>query len=68
MPVEVYHSGDDNRPTAPFLLLPLKSQPPAHPGGQKASWWYWKQVPLNTIAVNVPEAERSLEEVGYYIQ
>ena len=65
--VDVYYPGDA-KPRPPFLLVRAGARDgfPAAPGGEK--WTFWKQVPINIIAVNVQQAGRLLEEQGYYLQ
>jgi hypothetical protein len=63
--VDVYHAGED-RPQAPFVLVPCGAVPPEPPKGSR--WTLWKTVPLNVIAVDVDQARRLLEVQGYYIQ
>jgi len=63
--VDVYHSGDDRRLQAPFLIMPHAVNPNAKPPG---NWTFWKVSPLGQIAVKRNEAEAKLRTHGYYIQ
>ena len=68
--VDVYHSGDDRRPRAPFLLVAsgtAKAQLPA-PTPPWAQWTFWKQVPISVIAVQPTVAAATIREQGYYLQ
>jgi len=69
MQVDVYHSGDERRPLAPFLLTRVGERViPPHPLGSKKPWIYWKAISLGDIAVKVSVAETEILTVGFYIQ
>ena len=67
--VDVYHSGDNNRLRAPFLLAssgsPKAMFPPLAPG---RAWIFWKQVPITVIAVQPLLAAEKIKAQGYFLQ
>jgi hypothetical protein len=69
MLIDVYNLGDEKRPRAPFLFVPLKTQTlPVKPEGQGRPWMFWKTVPLGSIAVDPRLASAQILEAGFFIQ
>jgi hypothetical protein len=69
MIVDVYHSGSGKTPRAPFVLVKAGADKlPDHPGGMKIVWNYWKQFPLDNIAVAPSKAQAAISETGYFVQ
>jgi hypothetical protein len=69
--VEVFHSGGDGKPQAPFLFRPAgKTEDlPLHPNqAGKRTWTLWKLIRLNAIAVQPTIAAERIHAAGYYIQ
>lgn len=67
--VDVYHSGDANRPKAPFLFQPIGTAHLAfHPEGSKGTWIYWKTLPLMRIAAQPHRADLGIRRDGYFVQ
>ena len=68
--VDVYHSGQHGRPRAPFLLVApgtVKGQLPS-PNDPYGRWTFWKQVPINIIAMQPGVAASTIKQQGYYVQ
>jgi hypothetical protein len=70
MMVDVYHSGDQRQPKAPFLLVAAGAEGslPPHPAGSAKKWVYWKAVPVASIAVKADTARQRIALDGFYIQ
>ena len=66
--VDVYHSGA-KMPASPFLIVPANTGAlPDHPDGKRATWAFWKQCALWTVAVDVARARAAIAEQGFYLQ
>ena len=69
MDCDVYHSGEDNRPRAPFLLIrPGTTVLPQHPDGQRVKWTFWKTAAVRNIAAAPMLAQEEIRKFGYVIQ
>lgn len=69
MDCDVYHSGLDARPRAPFLLVPQGATAlPEHPEGTRVRWSYWKTMSLAQIAAIPLAAAQAIKKLGYAIQ
>lgn len=69
MRVDVYHSGIDEHPREPFLLMPVgaKALPP-HPEGKSRQWKFWKEVRVNAFVKRPAQVKADLETLGFHIQ
>lgn len=52
----------------PPLLLVSAGTRSLIPASRGTTWHFWKQVPVNVIAVDVERARRSIQTQGHYLQ
>ena len=67
--VGAYHSGGKRQAKGTVFLIAVGDLIlPRHPAPEDHSWYYWKEIPLSAIAVNVPKAYAEIAKFGFYIQ